>query len=456
MKKYRLFSSLLALALSAGLLLPAALAAESTAVTEPAIAATAWLLMDGDHDEVLLEHAAEEQRFPASITKVMTALLTLEAVDQGKLALTDMITATEAMERDLSDDGSTQGIKPGEAMSVNDLLHCLLITSANEAANILGIAVAGDLDTFVDMMNSRAKALGCTGTNFSNAHGLHNPGHYTTAHDVYRFSREAMKNPTFREIVGMKAYTVPATNLHPERGLHATNALISTFRIANYYYKYATGIKTGSTPEAGQCLVSSAEKNGRTLYAVVMGAENVKLENGDIRRDSFGESEKLLEWGFNNTERKVLLDETFFGKTLPVTLSSGADYVGLEPTGTLEATLPKGLDPAKFDQMIETPETSLVAPVVKGQVLGSVTVSYEGKVYGTVPLVAVADVERSELLYRLDQIKQFADQLWVKLVALGIALVAAFFLLRWMLLSKRRRYGARGVSKRSGYTGRKK
>ena len=455
MKKLRPLTYILALALTAGLLLPtAALAAQ--AVSPPELKATTWLLMDGDHDEVLLEQDAHEKRYPASITKVMTAMLVLEAVDRGEVSLDQMVTMTEEMDKGLSIYGSTQNIKPGEAMSVRDLLCCLLITSANEAANILAVTTAGSLEAFVERMNRRAAELGCKDTQFSNAHGLHQEEHYTTAYDIYLFTREAMKHPTFREIVALKAYTVPETNLHKARELHSSNALISTFNLVGYYYRYAIGIKTGSTPEAGQCLVSAAEKDGRTLYAVVLQSETIKQEDGSNKRYAFLDSSALLDWGFSNTQRKVLLDSQFFAGTIPVTLSRQADYVGTAAQGMLEATIQKGLDPEKFTRTVTFNQESLTAPVEKGQVLGQVTVSYGGQTYGTLPLVAVDGVERSELLYRLDQVKQFFDQLWVKIAAVLLILVVLFFLLRWLLFSKRRRYGARGAARKSGYTGRRK
>lgn len=457
MKKYSILPLALTFALTLTLLLPATALAEEAVVSEMKVDATAALLIDGDHDEVLYEQNAREKRYPASITKVMTALIVLEAVNEGKIALTDQVTATEAMNADLSIYGSTQDIKVGEVMSVNDLLHCLLISSANESANILAIHTAGSLSAFVDLMNAKARALGCKDTQFANAHGLHDDNHYTTAYDIYLFSREAMKHPAFRESVGSKDYVVPATNLHKERTLHATNALISTWNITGYFYKHAIGIKTGSTPEAGQCLVSAAEKDGKILYAVVLGAENVKGADGIVQnRPSFSESSRLLEWGFNNFTRQTILDATYFAGTIPVTLSKGENYIGLEVRGVLEATLPKDLDVSKFVKKTELNATELEAPVAKGQVLGSVTVSYGGKEYGTLPLVAVADVERSELLYRLNQIQKFFGQLWVRLALLVLILIVLFFLLRWLLFSKQRRYGARGSTKRKNYSGRRR
>lgn len=455
MKKYRFLSLLLAVSLLAGLLLPAVALAAGDEAPPMEVRATAALLMDGDYDEVLLDQNAHEKRYPASITKVMTALVVLAAIDEGKLALTDPVTATAEMNRDLSIYGSTQDIKPGEVMSVGNLLHCLLIPSANEAANILGITVAGDLDSFVAMMNAKAQELGCKDTHFANCHGLHDEDHYTTAYDIYLFAREAMKYPTFREIVGLKSYDVPATNLHAARTLRSTNALISTFRITGYYNPDVVGIKTGATPEAGECLVSAAVRDGKTYYAVVMGAENVKEADGTTTRYSFLESSRLLDWGFENFQRKEILGAAFFAKTIPVTLSRQADYVGLEAEGTLEATLPKGLDPTSFQREVVLNAESVEAPVKKGTVLGSVTVTHDGKEYGTLPLVAVDDVERSELLYRLDQVKRFFDQLWVKLALVAVMLIVLFFLLRWLLFSKRRRYGARGSTRRTGYTGKK-
>ncbi|MEG2958792.1 MAG: serine hydrolase, partial [Oscillospiraceae bacterium] len=216
MKKYRFLPLLLSLAL----LLPTGVLAVGTpsntqamltagGLEDPKPAATAAILIDGENGDILYEYQAHEQRYPASITKVMTGLLVLEAADRGELALTDVITADASMNRDLSADGSTQDIKVGEQMTVNDLLHCLLIPSANEAANILAVAVAGDIDSFIDKMNQRAKELGCENTHFSNTHGLHVDDHYTTAYDITLFVREAMTNSTFREIVSSVSYTVP-------------------------------------------------------------------------------------------------------------------------------------------------------------------------------------------------------------------------------------------------------
>lgn len=443
MRKYRFVALFLGLALCLGTLSPATLAAKEDSMPAMSIAATSALLMDAQHGEIVYEQNAHERVYPASVTKVMTALLVVESIGAGKLALTDLITADASMNDDLTPGGSTQNIKVGETLTVDDLLHCLLVASANEAANILGRAVAGDHESFIALMNQRAAELGCKDTNFVSAHGLHDPNHYSTAYDIYIIAKQAMLDATFRRIVAVDEYRTSASNLGTERHFYNTNALITGWRYPGYTYKYATGIKTGSTDDAGQCLVSSADYDGRSYIAVVMGAQNAKKEDGSPLRMSFVESKRLFEWGFANFSRRSVLDTTKLLGQVDVTLASDVNYVGLQAEGTLEATVPTSLDLTKIKTEVVIDQQSIPAPVTKGQVLGSVTVSYDGTFYGTLPLVAVAAVERSELLYRLDQVGQFFGQLWVKLLLVVLLLAAVVLLVRWLFFSKRRRYGGR-------------
>ena len=459
MKKSRLLSALLLLALLAGLLTTGASAEEAA---EPAdggsgsaildamdVDATAAILVDPDSGEILYEKNAHEKRYPASITKVMTCLLTLEAVDRGELSLEQVVTASENIYTGIGENASTADIKVGEQVRIIDLLYAALIPSANEACNIMAEAVSGDVASFVELMNQRAGELGMEGTHFANAHGYHDDNHYTTAYDVYLMSKEAMKHETFRTIVSSKSYTVPATNLHEARELHETNALVSTWRVTGYYYQYATGIKTGHTPEAGYCLASSASKDGRDLIAVVMGCERVPGTTGSEGFTYFSESVRLLEWGFQNFSTKQLLDSTYFAGTIPVTLSRETDRIGVQASGELEAILPNDLDPADFQLTPVYDAESLTAPVTKGQVVGHVTVSNGDTVYGQLDLVTVDAVERSELLYRLDQIETFFGQLWVRVALIVLGVLILLLVLRWLLFGRRRRYG----SSRRGYRG---
>ena len=196
MKKRRLFS----LFLSFALLLPLFSLTSADAYEDFTLDAKAGLLIEANTGEILYEKNAHQENFPASLTKVMVALLVFEAIDEGKIALTDSVTATESAFEGLSSDGSTANIVPGETMTVEQLLNCMLIVSANEACNILGETLYGSVDAFVARMNERAAELGCEHTHFANATGLHNSQHYTTAWDLYLITREALKHDKFMEI----------------------------------------------------------------------------------------------------------------------------------------------------------------------------------------------------------------------------------------------------------------
>ena len=459
MKKSRLLSVLLCLALLSGLLATFASAADSGSaiLDEMDVNAKAAVLVDPDTGEILYEKNAHAHNSPASITKVMTCLLTLEAVDRGELSLEQTVTASSALHTGIGEGASTADIKEGEQIRIIDLLYAALIPSANEACNVMAEAVSGDVASFVELMNTRAAELGMEDTHFSNTHGYHDDDHYTSAYDIYLMCREAMKHETFRTIVGSKNYTMPATNLHPEpRIIRSTNALISNFRVAGYIYEYATGIKTGSTPEAGHCLVSSATKNDRSLIAVVMGAANY-TENKEV--NYFTESKCLLEFGFDNFSRQTILDGSSLDfPEVSVTLSK-TDYVTVRPAASLSATLPNDIDPAAFQRQLDLPE-SVEAPLEEGQVLGTVTLTYNGQEYGKVDLVANSSVERSELRYRLDRIQKFFDQLWVRILLAVLAVLLVFLFLRHLITGRKRsRYGgsrARSGRGSSRYSGRRR
>lgn len=452
MKKNRVLSLFLALTLVAGVLSVSARAGAAS-VDDYHVDAKAAILVDAAYGEVLYEQNAHEKMYPASITKIMTALLTIEAVDRGELTLDQPITASSIVNDRMIAGASTQNIKAGEVMPLRDVLACALIPSANEACNILAETVSGSLSAFAELMNRRAAELGCENTHFTNPHGLHDSDHYTTAYDIALIAQAAMKFPLFREMVTSKNYEVPATNMSKARTLHDTNALISNFNKVGYLYQYATGIKTGYTPEAGYCLASSATKGDRSLIAVVLGAERTPGTTGSDGFIYFTESKRLLEWGFSNFSRRTVLDGTNPLFTVPVTLSEETDQVVAAPKGSIEATLPKDWDVANFKLDVESFQESLEAPVEKGQVLGKVTVSYQGKTYGTLDLVAGDSVARSELLYRLDRIQKFFGQTWVRLVILLVILLILVFAVRFLFFGRRRR-NSKGY--RSGYSGRRR
>ena len=462
MKKSRLLSVLLCLALLSGLLTTFASAADSGSaiLDEMDVNAKAAVLVDPDTGEILYEKNAHAHNYPASITKVMTCLLTLEAVDEGKLTLDQVVTASSSIHTGIGEGASTADIKEGEEIRVIDLLYAALIPSANEACNVMAEAVAGDVASFVDLMNQRAAELGMTDTHFANTHGYHDDNHYTSAYDVFLMCQEAMKHETFRTIVTTKSYDMPATNIHPEvRTVHSTNALISNWNVTGYLYSYATGIKTGHTNESGYCLAAAATKEDRSLISVVMGCEREPGTSGSKGRTDFSETIRLFEWGFNNFSTQTILDTT--KRDIPeieVTLGKGTNYVTLEPQGEISALLPNDISTEDFKYDYTLNANSVEAPVEKGQVLGTITASFNGKEYGSLPLVASIGVEVDTLMYNLDRIQKFFSQLWVKILLVILLVVILFFIVRRLIFGGRRgsRRGGYSYSGGSRYSGRRR
>ncbi len=433
MKKYRFFSALMAVVLSLALL-----PAPAAALDDPDIQAQHVILLDGNYDEVLYDKAGEEKAYPASITKVMTALLVMEAIDAGQMTADTMITASETSQQGLSIYGSTQNIKPGETMSVKDLLYCLLVPSANEAANILAEAVDGSVEEFVAHMNRKAGELGCQGTHFANPHGLHNDDHYTTALDLAHIVKAAMEYDLFRQIVYTSVYETAATNMSAPRTFYNTNGLITQWRFRGYLYDKAIGVKTGSTDEAGYCLASAAVDGDDYLIAVVLGAQMLTDEKGNITdRQQFSESKRLLKWGFANFQRTTITRGDAPVASVKVTLSREREDVMVRPVGSIERTLPRDLDQEQIESRITLFGQSVEAPVTAGQVLGTMTLTYDGQVLGTLDLVADTDVSRSELLYKKAQFLAFWHSMGGKLVLAAVIVVVC--VLVWLLAFRRRR-----------------
>ena len=455
MKFKRLFSVFLLLTVLAGFAaVPAAADETKTPVPDPDIQAKAALLVDWDTETVLYAKNEHTELYPASLTKIMTALLTLEAVDQGKLALDQELTATASALDGLAADGSTAGIKVGETMTVENYLKCMLIVSANEACDVLAEGVSGSVRAFVDAMNARAAELGCKNTHFVNPNGLHDSQHYTSAWDLYLITREALKYPEFMAVCDMGVAEIPATNLSESRRLRTTNYLLSNWRAAGYLYPDAHGIKTGSTSEAGHCLVSSATRGSRSLISVVLGAERVVGENGVANVKSFSETSRLFEWGFANFSTQTVLTELDMLADVPVALSK-IDSVAVHPDREVTLVLPNDVGPEDLERKL-TLEENVQAPVSAGQELGSVELSRNGTVYVSVPLVALNDVEASKLLTFWFNVREFFDRTSVRvaLIVIGLLILAGVV---WKLTMGRRRYRyGRPARRTRGYRGRRR
>jgi len=426
MKKYKFLSLILVVVLlSSNFISPSAYA-----VTQPNTASNDVLLIDTTTGSALYAKNADSKAYPASLTKVMTVLLAVESIEAGKVSLSDQVTASKDIEADLSDDGSTSGIKPGETMTLESLLYCAMLSSANEACNIIAEYIGGDIKTFVGLMNSKAQELGCTGTHFDNTHGLPDKNHYTTANDFAKISLEAVKHPLFMQICNTVSKTIPATNLAGERTITNTNGLINnnSDMYPGYYYQYAEGVKTGHTGDAGYCLVSTAVKDGTSLMCVVLAGKELPQANGKPKLSNFTDSIMLYDWAFQNYSYREILKTTDLIKEVPVKLGKNADFVTVHPESAIRALLPNDEDNSSFEQTItiysEQKGESLVAPISVGQELGEISVSRDGVVYGTSKLVACSAVDLS---YAQSLKAKLLNTLKKPLAIVFILLVLAFF-----------------------------
>ncbi len=416
---------IICLLFAAVLLATPALAA---AAPEHPVAAKGAILYELNTDTVLLEQDADARLYPASTTKLMTALVAMEYGNPE-----DIITVPAEAVDGLFELGSASYLLAGEEISFMDLMEYMLIASGNDAANAMAIHISGSISAFADLMNNRAQELGCTNTHFVNPHGLHDEEHYTSARDLLRIAKAAMENPTIAEIVAKDEVVLPITNKHPQTTTkYTTNYLISRKSTREYYYEGAIGIKTGTTTPAGLCLVAACVKGDYTYYTVVLGAE--KGENGE--RNQFIETAKLFDYGAENFSQQVMLSSSEPIAEVPVRLSNEKDSVVVTPSENITAMLPNAFETSDLT-MRYTVEESVAAPVQAGDVLGKLTVSYEGKTW-QLDLVASSDAARSTVLYILDRITGFFASTAFKIIVASIVALIVILVVYVILVNRRR------------------
>ena len=419
MKKFRIFPLILLLALLFSLTAPAALALE-----DPGLNAQAAILVDLDSGIILYEKNMSQQRSPASLTKVMTVLLTLEAVDLGKVSLDDVVTAGMDCQNGMSDDSSSVYIVAGEQMTLRDLVYCAAVASGNDACNVIASYVGGSIESFVDSMNQKAAALGCASTHFVDPNGLSSED-VTSAYDLYLITRDAMRYGSFLEICNTVSYTVPATNANAARELKNSNALIGTEGIygAGYLYEYAKGVKTGYTRAAGYCLISTAEKDGVRLLGIVMGCDGPYNASIDELKN-FSDSVKLYNWAFDNFSYRKVLSVSDVVEKANVALAQGDGTVPLRPQRDVSLLLPNDMELSADDIRITLFDDQLTAPVEVGTALGEAHIYLNGAEMTSVRLLAAANVELARGEYLKQRLNAVLSNTWV-VVMLAVILVLA-------------------------------
>ena len=360
------------------------------------------ILMDAKTGNILYSKNAYEKKYPASTTKLMTAILTLE-----NCKLTDVATVSHNAIFSVPVGYSHASLQEGEQLTIEQLLNVLLIPSANDAAFVLAEHIAGSVDAFSTMMNNKAKEIGCLNTNFVNPNGIHNSNHYSTAYDLALIGQYAMKFDDIMRIAKISQYTLSKTNKYnkTDRIFNATNGLIT--KNDEYYYPSATGLKTGYTDKSGYCIVATAEKNGVELLEVVLGSESIS--------DRYEDCIKLFDYGFENYSNQSLVS----AKNLDIVAKSNIDIL-----------LKNSIDVNSLDKKVEINE-NLTAPISEGAVVGKITYTIDGKDYST-DLIANSTVIPSNfetIIFRV----------------LLIFLILCLFVL---ILKKVDRYGNGGKSKR--------
>ena len=399
------------------------------------------MLYDLNSDTIVFAQNPDEQLYPASLTKVMTCLMTIEMQPD----LDAMVTVTREGLKDMEPGGSNVALKVDEQMSVRDLLYCLMVKSGNDAASVLAVQNSGSIDAFVEDMNRRAQELGCTGTHFANAHGLHNDEHYTTARDMMRILREAMKYPVFEEIFTCKEYTVPATNLSEARELKTTNYLIRGNGYPIVTDSRVLGGKTGNTSKAGRCLVTLSEKDGMRLLSVVLGAKAVYGPDGYsfIRYGNFEETTKLLDFAYENFTTMQVLNPTQVMGQFSVSGGENNAYGTIEKG--MSAAVPKGSDYNTIRYDYALADGTLSAPVEKGQKIGMVRVWYGNTCLAQQDLLSASDVAVEQTRQESSRVDpDMPVDLMNNILKIVLAAVAVIFVLMvalwiWSAAMSRRR-----------------
>lgn len=411
-----------------------------------AVSSNAVYVVNADTGTVIYAKNATQKVYPASITKLMTALLT---VQKYKDSLDTVITVEKSDLQPLYGTGSsTLGLKTGEQITVRNLLYGMLIKSGNDCAMVLARAVGGSVSSFVAMMNAEAKKIGAVHTHYVNPDGLQDPNHYTTAEDVYLIAKQVMAVDLLANIVSTQSYTIPATNVTSATKITNTNLLLSSG--SKYYLNSVKGIKTGTTTEAGACLVSVAEKKGMTYYAVVMGGAETTA-NGAVNNTAFADTKALYQWVQSSFQIRKLLDTGTPQAQVPLLYAWKQTYLRLVPSEQFNALIPTSQSSATVTVKPHNLPKSIPSPVSKGQYICTADVLLGGQKIGTVKLVAAQKVDRSMPLYVFYLISTFFHSIWFKVVCIGLAILIILYFILSYRHNQRKKQGRRRRSYRSRY-----
>lgn len=351
----------------------------------PVIGCKAAYVINTVTGKIFYEKNAHERMFPASTTKILSALVVLENCQLTETAIVSQ-NAVDLVPEGYSD----ADLQVGEELKIKDLLYALLIPSANEAANVLAEHVSGSISDFADLCNKRAKELGCEDLHFVNPSGIHDDDHYCTAYDLYLIAKECQKYDIFNQIVTTTSFTVPSTEIYPysDRTFANTNSLIQPASWT-YYYPYCTGIKTGYTTPAGECLVASSSHDNIDLISVVLGGET----NSDGLNERFYDTKQLLDFVYNNYSYKEIVKKGDVLATVTVDKATkDTSSLDVIVNSSIYTIVPNSFDMNQIPTYISLPD-EIEAPVKQFQKMAQVTFKVDGLNY-TTDMIASHTVEK--------------------------------------------------------------
>ena len=343
-------------------------------------AAGAAMLFEINSGTMMYAYNPDKTMHPASLVKIMTALVALERGDLNSIA-TVSVNALAS----LPEDSDTLKLKPGEQFTLDQLLYGMMTGSANDAAVVIAEHIAGSQMGFAAMMNRKAKELGCTGTFFVNAHGMHEEAQVTTARDMVKIVLAAIENEDFCRYFSALEYSIPATELHGVRNLTSTNFLMSKGVTEEYYDARVTGGRTGVTDARERCLIATAESGGLKYVAIVLGAIPSVTPDGITRFGSYEEVGQLFDMGFKNYRITQILGTDDIIAQYPVL--NGENYIVTGPSNSVSVVLPTTVTVKNLSFRYQNDFTSLTAPVAKGEQLTMVQVWYNNVCIGQSPIV---------------------------------------------------------------------
>lgn len=401
--------------------------------------------LDDDSYPVVAQKNIDERLYPASLTKIVTAMVTLENVKDVSVK-TKMSQA--AYDASVGTGAQVAGITVGEELSVDTLLYLTMVHSACDACEVLAEFVGGSKENFVKMMNDWVKKVGCNDTNFTNPSGLHDDNHYTTARDMSKITLAALKNADFVKYsttteYEYKGYTLPHTNLMLHPGY------------VTYYYEYAQGIKTGSTEQAEYNVIVKASKDGYNYLAIVMKSPQQKIKNQSyLTKCSFVDAKSLFEWAFDSLKYTTIVAKDEVIGEVSVENGKDADTVALVAANDTNVIVPVGLDKSAVIIEIQEKPSSLQAPVTKGQKVCSANIIYGDEVIASVPLVAAKTVELSTFLKVINAIKAFFGLTVVKVIlVIAFLAIALYVYIFFKSLNKKKKVEKRRQARRDSHLG---